>query len=368
VWIAGDFIPVKMPFNPFSWSGWLWRGKISSECKARFVSRALKGDELSLKKDLSGYFNTAKLLYSLRDSLRISFLEKFNYDEGAGLFLAMTLGYQDLISVPLERSFMRLGLTHLLVVSGYQVSLVFTAVLGVMTSFSSVMFSWVRFGGALIRRLVIGASMLLAVLYVFFIGLEMSAVRALIAAGCVCARLVSERESAFMQRWGVALLLMQIVWPWCAFDIGVVLTFSALLGIGLGSELAKQFNLPSFLAVSVAVWLCTSIVLVAWQGGISPLGLLVNLVIAAPWSIVNCTLGLFALCLFYSGMPGGQYLLSIVVGANYSISRIVLYLGELDMASFELTGVGRVGVILALASSWGWLLWRVLISRRVELG
>jgi ComEC/Rec2-related protein len=364
VWLSAKFTPVVKPLNPFSWQGWLWRNGITSECEARFVSIPLnRKDEHSISVSIS----QVGVVHYLRDALRRLVLRSFDDSEGAGLFLSMTLGYHDLISVPLERAFTRLGLTHLLVVSGYQVSLVFGVVLALVTAISSVTLGGISFSGRLVRGLVIGSAMVISGVYVVFIGLEMSAIRALIAAACVCARLISERDTSFMQRWGVALLAMQLLWPWCAFDIGVVLTFAALFGIGIGSELAKSFSIPSFFAVTVAVWLTTTLVIVIWQGAISPLGLLVNLLVAAPWSVVNCTVGLCALGLFYTGLPWAQYPLSCVVWLNYTISRGILLLGESLFAGWQLEGEKRVFAILALWAVLGVLVRRLIFTRRIEL-
>jgi ComEC/Rec2-related protein len=271
IWVRGVFTPITKPSNPFSWEGWLWRRGVAAECKARFVSVPVSGEPSAL--------------YRWRETLKQRVLNSMGDSQGAALFLSMALGYHDLLSVPLEHAFTRLGLTHLLVVSGYQVSLTFSFILWC----AAMLMGRFRHGNRHLRSMMTILSFACAAFYVLFIGAEMSAVRALLAAACVCAHLLSERETSFAQRWGVALLGMQLLWPWCAFDIGVILTFAALLGIGLGSELEAKSKVKTFVTVTCAVWLCTSLVIVLWQGTLSPLGLLLNLLLAAPWSILNCT-------------------------------------------------------------------------------
>jgi len=331
VWVRGTCEPVRKPLNPFTWDGWLWRRGVAAECKARFVSQPVQ--------------RATPLIYQLRDVTRERVINQVGDVQGAGLFLSMALGYHDLLSVPLEQAFTRLGLTHLLVVSGYQVSLTF----GFILSLATLVVGWLRFGGRYLKACLTVIAFISAAFYVVFIGAEMSAVRALLAAACVCAHLLSERETSFAQRWGVALFGMQLLWPWCAFDIGVLLTFAALLGIGLGSGLAAHSRAVMFCAVTGSVWLCTSFIVVVWQGTLSPLGLVLNLVLAAPWSILNCTVGLTALGMMLTGIPGSDYPLRVIVWLNQTLSEAVLALGEASFGSWRLEGLTRIvasGLIL----------------------
>jgi ComEC/Rec2-related protein len=349
VLVRGMFEPVTKPLNPFSFEGWLWRKGVRAECKARFVSRPLE--------------RAPPLLYGWREYVHNRVFAAVGDSHGAGLFLSMALGYHDLLSVPLEKAFTRLGLTHLLVVSGYQVSLAFGFILWCSTA----LVRRLRYGGRYVRSAATVGAFACSTLYVVFIGFEMSAVRALLAAACVCAHLLSERGTSFAQRWGVALLGMQIFWPWCAFDIGVVLTFAALFGIGLGSEVGTRSKVAGFVAVTCAVWLCTTLVIILWQGTISPLGLVLNLVVAAPWSIMNCTVGLTALAVMFLGFPGSEYPLWGVSVLNQLVSEFVLTLGEWSYASWKLEGVLRLGAIVVVATFVAWLSYRFAYSRRIRL-
>jgi ComEC/Rec2-related protein len=349
VWVRGKFEVVTKPVNPFSWEGWLWRRGIGAECKANFVSRSI--------------YRRTPLIHSWRELLKSRVFTTLGDSQGTALFLSMALGYHDILSVPLEKAFTRLGLTHLLVVSGYQVSLAFSFILAC----SGLLMARLRYGSAYLRSAMTVLAFLASALYVAFIGSEMSAVRALLAAGCICSQLLSERETSFAQRWGVALLGMQLIWPWCFFDIGVVLTFAALLGIGLGAEFASRGRIAAFLGVTSAVWLCTSLVIVIWQGTISPLGLLLNLILAAPWSILNCTVGLSALGVFLTGLPGASYPLRLISWLNQIVGEGVLYLGESRYASWQTEGVERVAAAALVSVGIGYLLFLFIVGRRVRL-
>jgi ComEC/Rec2-related protein len=243
---------------------------------------------------------------------------------------------------------MRLGLTHLLVVSGYQVSLMF----GFVFSLLSYLIGIIRYGGLYMRGGVAIVAFIFAALYVSFIGAEMSSIRALIAAACVCLTVVTERVTSFAQRWGVALLFMQLIWPWCFFDIGVILTFAALLGIGLGSEFGVSSRLWSLVSVTFCVWVMTSLVVIVWQGTVSPVGLLLNLTLAAPWSIANCVVGLIGLLALLLGIPGAAYPLKLLSWINSYLAEMALIISESRYSGFELSSVSRVviaGIMVTLA-------------------
>ncbi len=343
VWIRGEMTPVERSLNPFSWQGWLWRRGVASECRARYVSKAIERNQ--------GWFSRAReWIHDLVDS-------RVEDSQGSGLFLSMALGYHDLLSTQVEGAFMRLGLTHLLVVSGYQVSLMFGFVFAVISYVIGV----VRIGGLRVRAGVAVASFIFATAYVCFIGAEMSSVRALVAAACISATIITERNTSFAQRWGVALLAMQLIWPWCAFDIGVILTFAALLGIGLGSEFGSRSKLTSLLSVTVCVWIMTSLVVIVWQGMFSPIGLLLNLVIAAPWSIINCVGGLLGLCALMIGVPGAAYPMKALAWINSYLAEWALVLAESSYGGFKLGGLDRVAIASVVA-----LIAAIVIARFVR--
>ena len=174
VWVRGPLQGVSRPFNPFSWDGWLWRRGISGEMKVLFASKPL--------------YRSSKFFDLIRERTIAEVYSVTHEERGGSLFLSMALGVRDVLSPPVEALFMTLGLSHLLVVSGYQVSLVFAVVFSILSGF----------GGALrasigARNGAIAASLIFSAAYVFAIGAEMSSVRALLAAVCVC---VAHTQSA----------------------------------------------------------------------------------------------------------------------------------------------------------------------------
>lgn len=322
VWVRGSLEPVIKPLNPFSWSGWLWRRGIAAECKALFISRPvmLRDDVMAALRDV-----IQERSFALTDSHR-----------GIALLLSMALGYRDVLSPSVEHAFSSLGLTHLLVVSGYQVSMVFGVVmaLAVRGVPRTSRFRYWREGCTAL-------GLILAILYVVLIGSEMSAVRALLAATFLCSERLVESKSGFAQRWGVALLLMQLLSPYSMFDIGVILTFAALAGIGIGTTIGGDRKFVTWVSVTCSVWALTSVVVTAWNGTVSLLSIPLNLTLAAPWSALNCTLGLVALAGSLVGLPGSSYALSVVVWSNTQLSEGMMWIAQSSWAGWKLAGVAR---------------------------
>lgn len=297
LWLRGKMTNAHRPLNPFSWEGWLYRRGIVGELKVRWLSRPQRGE--------------MGLCARAREEVESIVIARYGERRGGALFLSMAFGFQDRLSSYLEGAFKRVGLTHLLVVSGYQVSLVFLVISWTLTRCSL----YVLRGGNT-RVFVPLVSLLASSMYVLFVGLEASALRALLAAGCVCASVVGERGSRFLQRWAVSLLIIQILMPWSVCDIGVQLTFAALGGIGVGVTLGKGRSVPTYGYIALSTWLFTGCVLAAWGGSLAPAGILFNIVLATPWSVLNCVLGSVGFLLLALCGEWGAGVLDLVVVLN----------------------------------------------------
>ncbi len=335
VWVRGAVRPVSRQLNPFSWEGWLWRRGISGEMKVLFASKALMRHPAPL------------------DVVRLRIIDAVSNatgeSRGGALFLSMAFGVRDVLSPPVEALFTNLGLSHLLVVSGYQVSLVFGGVLSLLLGVGRTLRASLG-----MRTVGIVASLMCASVYVIAIGSEMSSVRALVAAICLCISLLMNRRHGFAQRLVATFLCMHIVWPWALCEIGVVLTFAALSGIGIGSVLGAGGRLRSLVWVTVSVWGMTSVVTVVWNGALSVSGLFLNLLLAAPWSILNCTVGVGALALELAGVPGAAIALRGVGSANEVIVAVLFWLQGIIGSSREAALVERGVTALALVGTcWG---------------
>lgn len=329
LWVRGAVSGIDRPDNPFSWSAWLWRQGVRGEMKVLFASEPVSSSPSFVERVREG------ILHLVRDTVGDS--------RGGALFLSMAFGFRDVLSSPVEDMFSSLGLSHLLVVSGYQVSLVFGCVFGLLTGYGGRVFPGLR-----ARNVATVLSFLVACLYVILVGSEMSALRALIAAACLCAAFTLDRRHGFFQRWAVALLLMEIVWPWCFFEIGVLLTFAALAGIGIGSSLGGSSRVASTLWVSVSVWLLTSTILVVWSGTISLGSIVLNALLATVWSMLNCTVGVIGVLLQALHVWPGSEILRIVSTCNEEITQALFLLSTWMRPAREFEGPERLVVSSAL--------------------
>jgi competence protein ComEC len=307
--------------------------------KALFVSRAVHRESTAID--------------TLRNDIRALVARVTHDSRGGALVLSMALGERDVLSSHVESAFKAVGMSHLLVVSGYQVSLVFGAVYVVCMQVRGL------FGAnALLRALSTWCAFVWCFGYVLLVGSEMSSVRALIAAACLCVSLVLDRAHRFGQRWSAALLLMQVVYPWALFEVGVILTFAALAGIGVGGVLGAQRVWGSYGWVTVCVWLMTSAVTVTWNGSFSCMGILLNLALAAPWSIWNCAVGGIGLCLAALPIPYGTVLLELVAWGNEVVAGAVLWLVGTSPSRDPLEGVVRWSIAAALLTLSACVTWR----------
>ena len=340
VWVRGAINPLVRPRNPFSWDGWMWRQGVSGEMKALFVSRPVKRE--------------GSMVDALRSSIRSLVIDTTGDTRGGAIFLSMALGERDVLSSHVENAFKGVGMSHLLVVSGYQVSLVFGVV------FAACMQIRKLFGANVyLRDLATWCALIACFGYVLLVGAEMSSVRALVAAACLCVALVMDRSHRFAQRWATALLLMQVIYPWALCEVGVILTFAALAGIGLGGALGGPSFLVSYAWVNLSVWMMTSTVTVIWNGSISFIGILLNILLAAPWSIWNCVVGGVALCLAAVSKPYASIFLMIVARLNEVVVQVVLWCAGAGTSQNLVEGVRRWGLCCAL------VLGSALMARRV---
>lgn len=328
VWIRGTVVPIVRPFNPFSWDGWLWRNGIAGTAKVRYVSEPLE--------QRPSFMEEARELVARRVR------EEVGDRRGGELFLSMAFGFRDVLSPPVEDAFVALGLKHLLVVSGYQVSLVFAVCSGLALG----LLRRIRFFSRWTRTLATASAFFAALIFVAFIGTEMSALRALVAAACVCSTKIFECSGRYAQRWGVALLIVELLSPWALFDVGVQLTFAALAGIGVGARLGQGSSAKSFLWVTVSAWVFTSTVMLAWNGTVSLIGLLLNLTVAVPWSFLNCVVGGAGVLVLMLLRDQGAWIVWMVAWCNEAVTAVLIGVSQLPAQFVTLEGAWRTAAAL----------------------
>lgn len=229
--------------------------------------------------------------------------------ESAALLLSMTLGTRDRLSRDTEELFRFFGLSHLLVLSGYQLSQLIRLV-GVLTKIVvAPLWRWVdRVPFYLISAVVSGS---VGLVLASMVGFEVSITRALI--GSMLIEVIRQREG--VREMGhsllVTALVMSAVWPGMLFEPAGALTMSALLGITLGSAIAGE-GFRGVVGAHGGALLCTFAVSCIW---FRPPNILAAIAVAPFASIV-------AMISFYGTLAGLGLLISGVDGEGVCLRLI----------------------------------------------
>ena len=72
------------------------------------------------------------------------------------------------------------------------------------------------------------------------------------------------------------------------------------------------------------------------------MGLFLNLIIAAPWSIINCTAGLLGLAGLLVGIPGSSHIVASVTWCNEKLAASVLRIAESNLSAWQADGPARL--------------------------
>jgi competence protein ComEC len=219
-------------------------------------------------------------------------------DEVTGLLLSMMIGLQYSVSADTERVFKELGLLHVLVVSGFQVGLLFHCL------------QWIferLFGktGLSVRMFL---SLPLAGIYVQLCCFDPAAVRALVA--LILLALAKEREGRLSIIPGIlgAILICSVIWPSSILELGPQLTFAALLGIALGVEQSRESSkIWQLLLVSCYATFATSSVLALWGKPVTSLAFLLNPTLAPLISFIAGPIAVICSGLEVIGLSGALW-------------------------------------------------------------
>jgi len=187
------------------------------------------------------------------------------------LLLAMTLGVRNRISEKHSVLFKSLGLSHLLVFSGLQLSLLFFSVAGLLR--------FISFSSKNAQLLAIIASAFL----LGITGVESSGLRAFVALFLYVIADLYGLKIRWRTLLSFAVLVVLTVWPKAISTPGVQLTVVALVSLGVSSSMIK-FGRVSYIAnriitgliASVICTISTGLVAASWFGVWTPVSLIVN--------------------------------------------------------------------------------------------
>ncbi len=268
---------------------------------------------------------------SVRTALKNKIMQVFPGDEGA-LMTGMLLGDRSELDRSIQNDFRSAGVSHMLALSGMH----FAVLLGMLSRFLSFL--------RLNRRASVPFLMLFALFYMALAGFTPSIVRSGIMVLIIQASYLFKRRPDPRTSLGFAVLLMCLVSPYCATDVGFLLSVSATLGIQvLGPRLSEKIDtaargyVPGWITESIAISLAATIFTLPVQilcfGEISALTLLVNVVLSLPgtWLLIGSFV--FALLSFVPYTAFLQYPVGIVSALMGKLMLLVTkWVSELPFA------------------------------------
>lgn len=318
----------------------LLRQGITDTCVVQFASKPLADHD--------------SMIETLRRRLRSQIETRVGDGQRSGLLLSLLIGTRDVLTQKTENAFKQTGLAHLLVVSGYQVTLVFYLVAGIARR------ALIRVPQFLDRGLVppleSGLALGFAALFVAIIEADAPSFRALIAVLLVIAGRWLERGSSLYNLVLASLLIVSVIWP-CSFEEpSTQLTFAALFGIALGTSGGRS-AFGKFIKSSFYASLLTTPVVLFWFGQLSLIGFLLNPILAPPIAAFSCYGGLVGIAMNTIGIDGSGLLLQIVAMLLHQASELVFWLSKIPGSWWIVEEEQRLGVQALLFTVIAVLCW-----------
>jgi len=338
---AGDwyFATIKTsPLPDTSWGHSMYRKGVAAQCRIQLSSPPLHKEQ--------------SLITSLRERLRNRIVKNAGDNENSGLLRALVLGQRDTLTRQTEESFKRTALAHLLVVSGYHISISYTVLFALL----SLIFASYK-QKLMVRAAIYLIPLAVCTLQVFVAGAEPPAVRALTAISLYAVFQLSDRTPNALHALLLSLLLLCCLWPTAFLDLGVQFTYAALLGIILACTPTSSSHvksgttqkLASYLKLTTLPSLTTGLVSLIYFNYISLIGFILQPTLAPLIALIGCKLGLIALMLDF--LTGGQidHPIPVVVSLLGYLKDFVTYLASFELAILTAEGATKY-LLLALGA------------------
>ena len=289
--VKGKVKNVDFSINPFSYNSYLLRRGISKTCNIKF-SKIIEH-----KKDKSFANN-------LNKKIRGNVIKVLGDNESSGLFLSMTIGVRNVLSKITEDKFKKVGLTHLLVVSGYQVCLIYFTIIFLLKQIARFFVKlYYYFFLQYVYKII---ALIGSIFFVLVSGCDSSSIRAGIAIIIINIASMFEKGNSFLNSIILSFFIMHILFPLSIFDPGVALSFAALFGIWLGSFVKNKIK--CFLLISFYTYITTSIITLIWFNQISFISFLLNITVAPLISWISCNLGFLGIFLNFTIDKNGFFI------------------------------------------------------------
>ena len=272
----------------------------------------------------------------------------------AAMLPALVLGDTSTVTPVTNQEFRTAGLTHLTAVSGANVTIVCGAVL-----FSS------RLIGP---RAAVGLAGLALVLFVIVVQPTASVLRAAVMGGIALMGVLSSRRRQAIPALSATVLLLMVVAPQLAVDVGLALSVVATAALVVIAPIWSRRlvaggwpkPLADAICVACAAQLVTAPLIAGISGRVSLVSAAANLaveVLIAPITVLGSAAG--ALCLFWPG--GAQLLIRFTAPELWWLLRIAHWSASVPAASVPVpsgisgvVAVGATGLLAVLLWRWRW--------------
>ena len=297
-----------------------------------------------------------------REALRSRIDSRFEHDEVRALVRAMVLADRSALGSDLESTFRRVGLMHLLAVSGLHFGCI---ILGVWLLAGSVV-SRIPVPPTVRRTTIAGLVLLAALGYAELVDWTPSVVRAFLMLSVASVCRMAQRRGWIERSLLISALYMAFIQPEQWYSVGTQLSFAAVAGIALGlrfdrwaktSGSRRRLPFQSALVVSSAAFAGTLPVLL-WQMGWVPLmGLF-----ASPPAIAMTTATLL-LTIASIVMPLGGHAVGMLASTGMQV--IILMAEQAGSAGFPRllarshADVAAALMLVSMGALWALSRWRL---------
>jgi competence protein ComEC len=241
----------------------------------------------------------------------------------------------------IQKKFKKVGLTHLLVVSGSQVALLSGILLNIFAAIN------------LSSRTTFSLITLCNILFYFLTGGGASILRAILMSEIALSIKLLRRNSNFYHVLALSAFIMLVINPLYLFDIGAYLSFMATIALIFGVNklaniLPKKWPSKIKLALSLALapFIFTFPILWFYFQQISPISIIANLIVINAIELL-VTLGFFSTIIGFLILPITQVVNNFCFLVIKTLSVIVDFLANIPFGSFNISKPHPI-IILAL--------------------
>lgn len=273
----------------------------------KWQAYSISGEVVEIRKSINRE-DRQSFTSSIKQSLIDTLLRNFQMSDELAVLLAATIGEKQFLSSQVNDLFRKTGTNHLLVVSGYHISLVF------MLSYALAAFLFRRVNFLLLRAPIILPASLVATGFACFYTCLVSGTQTAIRAFLVLflssfARSIGREVDSLRVLLIVAIFIIWI-FPGAFLEPSFQLSFSAIFGIFLALKFLKQIEnefalsgLINFIVTSLIVSLFASFftwpIIYFWFSSFVLLSPLYNALLTSIFSFLVIALGNAALLLYY---------------------------------------------------------------------